>query len=381
VAIVGAGLAGAACAAGLLRRGWRVTVYDKSRGVGGRMATRRVAIEGEPELQFDHGAPFVAPRAPRFRALWAEAAAAGEATVWRPRIFADAPGRVDAALYVPLPGMPALVRRLLGAAPLRLAHTVTGLRRRADGWWVEAEGRRAEGPFDQVVVALPPPQAAALLGTAHAPWAKALAEIRMEPCWTLMAATDEVDWPWDAAEPARGPLAWVMRHDRRPGRSAPAGWATWVAHASASWSAAHLEEDPADVAQALGDALRGLLPPVPRGAAGPRWHHVAAHRWRYAAPAGAAPDGRPCWVNAERALGVCGDYLGGGGAEGAWHSGDALAERLATERAAAVEPASDARAPAVPDVVAITTTPPRPVDGVAESPTARPRRRRQAVPA
>jgi predicted NAD/FAD-dependent oxidoreductase len=348
VAVVGAGLAGASCAAGLLRRSCRVTVFDKSRGVGGRMATRRTVLADGTVLGFDHGVPHVAPRAPRFRALWADAVATGDAAVWRPRVFADVPGVFDGALYVGASGMPALARRLLDGADLRLSQAAQALRRDDDGWWVHTDDTAPAGPFDRIVLALPPRQAAALLAGPMPDWAQALGTVRMEACWTLMAASDEVDWPWDAAEPSRGPFAWVMRNDRRPGRTAPDGWATWVAHATASWSAAHLEEDPADVAQALRTALQGLLPPARTGVPAPRWHHAAAHRWRYALPATPASAGAPLaskaasagggvadtsWWDAHAGIGVCGDFLGGGAAEGAWRSGDALAERLAASPA------------------------------------------------
>jgi predicted NAD/FAD-dependent oxidoreductase len=351
VAVVGAGLAGASCAAGLLRRGCRVTVFDKSRGVGGRMASRRTVLADGAVLGFDHGAPHVAPRAPRFRALWADAVATGDAAVWRPRVFADVPGIFDGALYIGASGMSALARRLLDGADLRLSQAVQALQRDDDGWWVHTDGTGPVGPFDRIVLAMPPRQAAALLAEPMPDWAEALGAVRMEACWTLMAASDEVDWPWDAAEPARGPLAWVMRNDRRPGRPAPDGWATWVAHATASWSTAHLEEDPADVAQALRVALQGLLPPMRQGVPALRWHHAAAHRWRYAlpaAPTSAASEATACtragtagggvaetsWWDAHEGIGVCGDFLGGGAAEGAWRSGDALAERLAAAPAA-----------------------------------------------
>jgi hypothetical protein len=213
-----------------------------------------------------------------------------------------------------------------------------------------ADGQVA-GPYDQIVLALPPAQAALLLAGHHDRWADALAAVCMQPCWTLMALTEDVDWPWDAAEPGRGPLAWVARNDRRPGRSAPRGTATWVAQATPAWSAAHLEADPDEVAEQLRDALNALLPGRLADGQPLRWHHSSLHRWRYALPAHGSVDGRECWWDAELGLGVCGDYFNGGNVEAAWRSGDELADTVAawleapralsaaTETAVSAEPA------------------------------------------
>ena len=81
IAVVGAGIAGAACAASLQQAGVQVTLFDKSRGVGGRMSTRRAAWAGEGgnecTVEFDHGAQAITARQPRFRVLLARAEAAG----------------------------------------------------------------------------------------------------------------------------------------------------------------------------------------------------------------------------------------------------------------------------------------------------------------
>lgn len=336
IAIVGAGLAGAACAASLARNGMAVTVFDKSRGVGGRMATRRLRWSPEPgegdvpELQaeVDHGAPCFSAVHPRFRSAMQRAASAGVVVPWQPRVHGTW-SATGARSFVPVPTMTALSRHLLAGVTLQLDQAVQRLHRSHDGWHlVLADGGQA-GPFDQVVLAMPPAQAAVLLAGHHDAWADALAEVRMQPCWTLMAVTDEVDWPWDAAEPDRGPLAWVARNDRKPGRTAPSGCATWVAQATAAWSAAHLEEDPQVVAAALRSALQQQLP-----AAHPvRWHTSVVHRWRYAVPvapgsdASALPQPEYRW-DADRGLGVCGDHLAGGGVEAAWRSGDELADAV-----------------------------------------------------
>ena len=62
VAVIGAGLSGLACARLLSEAGTRVRVFDKARGPGGRMATRR-----QGDLRFDHGAQYFTVRDPSFR--------------------------------------------------------------------------------------------------------------------------------------------------------------------------------------------------------------------------------------------------------------------------------------------------------------------------
>lgn len=338
VAVIGAGIAGAACAASLRDAGLSVTLFDKSRGVGGRMATRRAewaAADGSLlRAEFDHGAQHIQARHPRFRAAMRRAAALGVVAACAPRVHAAWPAPVQRETWVPLGQMPGLARHFIGDCPVQLNFQVQRLQRGGDGWRVVAVDGSTQGPFDQVLLAMPPAQAAVLLAGHHDRWADSLAAVRMEPCWTLMAVTQDLDWPWDACEPdsRRSPLAWVARNDRKPGRAAPAGMATWVAHAHAAWSAAHLEATPAAVQAALSQALAALLPTGVKL----QWHHRAVQRWRYAVPAAVASSASlaaECWWDSRRGLGVCGDFLGGagsaaGGVEAAWRSGDELADTV-----------------------------------------------------
>ena len=351
-AVIGAGIAGATCAASLHDAGWRVTVFDKSRGVGGRMATRRASwqgADGQPvQAEFDHGAQHVAPVHPRFRSAMRRAQAAGVLAPWQLRVHAAWPAPLQRNVLVPQPQIPALARHLLSAVPVQLQTQVQRLHRQGDGWHVVAVDGASTGPFDQVVLALPPAQAAVLLAGHQDAWADALAAVRMEPCWTLMAATQDVDWPWDACEPARGPLAWVARQDRKPGRTPVPRCALWVANATAAWSAAQHDAAPDAVQQQLCQALTALLPAGTQ----PQWLHRAVQRWRYAAPAAASAAGAECWWDAARGLGVCGDFMGRsdcGGVEAAWHSGDELADTVLAaldEEAAPARPAAAANDPA-----------------------------------
>ncbi len=63
IAIIGAGLAGLT-AANILKNNANITLFEKSRGVGGRIATRR----SEPYF-FDHGAQFFKARSAEFKDL------------------------------------------------------------------------------------------------------------------------------------------------------------------------------------------------------------------------------------------------------------------------------------------------------------------------
>ena len=63
IAIIGAGLAGLTAASHLISAGFRVDLVEKSRGAGGRMATRR-----ETWASLDLGAQYFTARSPAFRA-------------------------------------------------------------------------------------------------------------------------------------------------------------------------------------------------------------------------------------------------------------------------------------------------------------------------
>ena len=339
VAVVGAGLSGAACAAGLRVAGVQVTLFEKSRNAGGRMATRRAtwadASGTAHPVSFDHGAHYFTAVQPRFRAAMARAAAAGCVVEWQPIVHASRSSDTNRC-FVPTPSMPALCRHLLAGASLNLNATVRRLQRAADGtWFVATDGAPLAGPFHYVVVALPPAQAAVLLAGHQDGWAEALMARRMEPRWTLMAVTDDVDWPWDAAELDRSPLAWMSRNDRVPGRTMRPGFAVWTAHATAEWSEAHLEAEPDVVRDQLRMALQSQLPSSNAAMQPVRWYHADVQRWRYA---GSARDGmngingldgnKALW-DESLGIGVCGDWLGGSGVEAAWHSGDDLADDMA----------------------------------------------------
>ena len=339
-AVIGAGLAGASCAHALQQAGWAVRLFEKSRGAGGRLATRRAllgdAAGAEQALALDHGCPGFSAQGADFKAFCARLPR------WRPQPAPHSAALGEhAELIVPAPDLPSLCRELIAGLPLATSCTVQRLRREAGGWRID-EGDEL---FDAVLLAMPPAQASALLAPHRPDWAAQAAATPMQPGWTLfgVAAETPADTGWDLLRPRQGPLALVLRNDSRPGRAAAApGDAHWVAHASPAWSRAHLEAAPEAVSALLDAALAEALGhPLD-------WKLRLVHRWRYATPAAAsAVPPAQAWWDAALGLGVAGDWLGGAGVEGAWLSGRALAAALLQQPLSPQVPA------ALPDPAAI----------------------------
>jgi renalase len=355
VAVIGSGLAGSACAAGLQRAGARVTMFEKATTIGDHVATRVAewvdAGGTEQAVTFDDIAPYFTPAKRRFKPIVARAMAAGYASAWHPRVHADWPLETGQCLNA-LPAMSALCTHLVAGATVHLNRTVQRLQRTADGsWYVQSDGAPLSGPFHHVVVALPPARAAVLLAGHQDKWADVLVAKHVAPCWTLMAVTDDVDWPWDAARPSHGPLAWVLRNDRVPGRTTPTGFAVWTAHATAEWSLAHLEDDPKTLIGELQAALRLNLPTPISGKRPTQWQYTKVCRGLYAGPnvhRGDSTASNEVWWDESLALGVCGNLLGDSGVEAMWYSGDELAERMAASFEQTKATGRSGAAPTVP---------------------------------
>ena len=299
VAILGAGMAGATAARRLAEAGLRVHVFDKGRGVGGRMATRRAA-----DMQFDHGAQFMRAHGSAFAVRLDDWVRRGVASPW-----------AGSGRHVGVPGMTAPVRDLLAGLPVASATTVTRILQDGFDWRVEDATGAVHGPFDAVAITIPAPQAQVLLETSGLTL-PGVAQARYAPCWSLMLAVAQAPAA-PLIELREDPIGLIAHDSAKPGR--PDGVRLTV-HATPGWSRDHLEE-PRDaivaaLVEAAGQRLGFKLQPT----------FAEAHRWRYAQVETAL--GVPCLYDPALRLGAAGDWCLGARIEAAHDSGLALAETI-----------------------------------------------------
>ena len=317
IAIVGAGIAGLSAAQRLLDAGHSIDIFEKSRGLGGRLHTRRGEL-----ASVDLGAQYFTARDPRFIRQceqWQQAGLVAEwpVTPWRlqgNRLYASPD---DTRRLVGTPTMNAALRSPPTEMVVHRHTRIVALDHHDHQWHLESES----GAFvaaDAVIVATPAAQARPLIASSTK-LNNALNQVSMEPCWAVALVFETATGiAPDAAFAEDHPVSWLARNSSKPGRNGKPE--TWVLHASTSWTLEHLEAPPEQVGEMLAHWFNTTLKP----AGAPL--QVQAHRWRFARTSSrlAAAD---C-IDLEHRIALCGDWCAGGRVEGAWLSGQDIAEQL-----------------------------------------------------
>jgi predicted NAD/FAD-dependent oxidoreductase len=169
---------------------------------------------------------------------------------------------------------------------------------------------------DWVILAIPAPQALALTKAIDPAITELHKKAKTEGCWTMMLRFNEpIAMPFEAAFINEGILSWAARNSAKPQR---AGEEVWVIHAQSQWSQENIDADPVAIAPRMIAAFIALGGKTPA--------EYAIHRWRYASSDASYQERFHC--DFERGIGYCGDWLHGGRVEGAWLSGQALANTI-----------------------------------------------------
>lgn len=321
VLIVGAGMSGLMAGRALEAKGLRVTLVDKGRSVGGRLATRRIGPG-----RADHGAQFFTVRTPEFQTWvdqWLE-----EGLVYR-----WSAGWSDGSLssvkpdghprYAVRGGMNALAKRLAQGLDTRVDVRMVAVAPTAKGW--QARDARGDVYTARALLLTPPvPQALALLDAGEvqlsSPDRTALERIAYAPCVAgLFWVEGAVDLPEPGAVQRPGaPIRWIADNQRK-GISPEATLVT--VHAGAEYSRQLWDVPDGEALAALQEGLGAFLDPKAR------IREAQLKRWRYALPTALHPE-RYLSATSLPTLAFAGDGFGWPRVEGAALSGLAAAEGI-----------------------------------------------------
>ena len=319
IAIIGTGIAGISAAHSLQAAGHAVQLFDKSRGSGGRMASKRSDAGA-----LDLGAQYFTARDRNFVDMVQQWKARGWVERWMPKLYHASHGQLsfspdEQVRWVGTPRMSSISRAMLAGMPVQFSCRITEVFRGEHHWSLQDAEGNTHGPFTQVIVATPAPQATALLAAAPK-LAGAAASVVMEPTWAIaLGFSAPLQTEVEGCFVQDSPLDWLARNRSKPGRDTQLD--TWVLHASTQWSKQHIDLSKEAVIEQLHGAFAELI-----GCVVPAPAFSLAHRWLYARPATAHQWG--ALTDTDLGLYACGDWCLSGRVEGAWLSGQEAARRL-----------------------------------------------------
>jgi renalase len=333
IAVIGAGMAGLACAQQLTQAGYSVVVVEKSRGLGGRVATRR--LHGTIA---DHGACFLKPN-DEFLSQFVESLCQRDILrIWEGEFVeqsGDAAGNIQPSSsqprYIAPAGMSAIAKPLAQGLNVILNQRVIAINPTLNHqWYLTLSANNEFITAKALVIAIPAPQALELLeplenNLIDIEFINQLRSVNFIPSISVMAGyptTSQPLPPWQAFTLEQNPiLGWIgFDSSKRLDASQP----VFVVQSSANFATEHIDtEDLQPVGNQMLQTAAKLteLPWLEN----PEWLQV--HRWRYAFPNN--PLSAAC-LTAETPLPLvcCGDWCGGNLIPGAIKSGLAAAKYI-----------------------------------------------------
>lgn len=238
VAIIGAGLS----IAYLLKKNVDVTLFEKARGVSGRMSTRR----SEPYF-FDHGAQYFTVRTQQFQNFIQPLLEHGIIERWNPRHVKFDDNQIikrnnwidEEPHYVGVPGMNKVAKYLAESLNIHINTNIISLDYQERWQLTDAQGE-SYGEFDWIISTAPSPQSVDLMPE-YFKYYIDIKSIKMHACFSLMLGLEQcLPLEFEAAHIINSDLNWIAVNSHKPGRI---GYYSLVIHSSAEYAEAHINDD------------------------------------------------------------------------------------------------------------------------------------------
>jgi renalase len=316
IAIIGAGISGLVVANNL-KDFANITVFEKSRSVGGRMSTRYDDV-----FEFDHGAQFFTAKTESFKQFVKTLLEAGYISEWQANFveiencyIADSRKWDNFPHYVGVPRMNSVVKYLAQNINVKTRTEIKNLRKQ-DGKWslFDIEGNNI-GVYDWVITTAPPMQSLELLPKLFNA-REILKTIKMQGCYALMLGFNEnFHIGFDAALVRQSKISWISVNSTKPQRSTNL---SIVILSTNNWADENIEADREFIINELIDSTRKIIQSMTYP------QYVNLHKWRYANLRNFQVK-KPL-IDFENNLAACGDWYSGGKVENAFISAEQLSK-------------------------------------------------------
>ena len=322
IAIIGAGLSGLVAARQLGNMA-NVTIFEKSKGVGGRIATRRSG-----PYSFDHGAQFFTPKTKLFKEFLKPIILEGHVKRWdgafaeiiNKKIIFKRKWDASPPHYVGVPSMNSFAKQLSMGADIRQNTLVNSVTRKDKRWQISDANEKLLGEYDWVIVSTPPDQALQLLPQFPTLCGE-LVTRKMQSCFSIMLGFDsDLSLPFDAAVPLGEDISWISVNSSKPDRGQAY---CLLIHSTNDWADQHFANDRNAVLEHLLEETSNILDRDLNSAS-----HRAIHGWRFANID--RQEGESYFLDVIHNLVLCGDWCIKGRIEAAFTSGYKAARAIET---------------------------------------------------
>jgi len=270
IAIIGSGLTGLTVARNLNSIA-KVSVFEKSRGVGGRLATRY-----SESYEFDHGAQYFIAKTDMFQQFVKELLDAGVILPWNARFaLFDGKRQMETYLwtddfphYIGVPRMNAIGKYLAKDLNVLLSTKIVSTEFKDNKWWLHDDKEHIHGPYDWVISTAPFPQTQELFNELIK-----FPRIKMQGCFTLMLGfKKDLNLNWDVALIKNSCLSFLTVNSQKSNRLNTG--TSLVALSDNTWSDKHIDDNIQDVSSCMLKELKNYISIEP--------DYQDIHRWRYA---------------------------------------------------------------------------------------------------
>lgn len=320
IAIIGAGLSGLTIA-NKLKNNANIIIFEKARGVGGRLATRRA----EPYV-FDHGAQFFKAKTNEFKSFIDPMIKGGVLKVWEARfaeidnsrIISKRQWSADDPHYVGVSGMSAMAKFLSQDLTIQLQTRVSSIKKYQDKWIIQDTQGANLGEYDWVISTMPVEQMFDMFESSQLKM-PAIKRVKMQGCFSLMLGFQKpLDLEFDAALVRGADISWVSVNSSKPGREKAF---SLLINSTNKWADAHIDNNKAELLQYLCREASNVI-----GIDLSSADHKDIHCWRYANITKQKTETH--YIDSKNKIGICGDWFIHGRVESAFISGQDLSSSL-----------------------------------------------------